>query len=445
MTCFQRLTAILFKIYHRLANSTLRFTVKHKQVYFETMTTTVYYAKWILLPGGVILTNGALVVCGNTISAVNHRSQIKRTSKDRVINLGKRILLPGCINIHTHLEEGAMRGINDPGESGGFTQWLLKKESFLKNTRTEEMESSIRLGIRESLANGITTIADTSRTGVSAAILAQEPVRSFVFNEISRHDDQLGFVMLSELFKKPLSKNSAGAGPYSLFSLTPAEHKTLINYTRLNNLLWASHLAESAEELQAFSEQAGDLYFYITRKVSWPYSKTERGSMYYALTNNCIPHGGILYHCNYAGTDELSLIAAKNVSVVICGQYNDLCGHKQLPVELALKRGINICCGTEMPVSTYSMNLFDELYLYKKRYPDIAASVLLDLITRNPARALGCANTLGSLEPGKFADIIGFTLAQEPHNAGDVLEEFFQNNPPIDFVVVNGEEIIMGT
>lgn len=409
------------------------------------MTSTVYFAKWILLPDSTILSNGALVVTGNTISSIGHRSGVKRTSKDRAVNLGKRILLPGLINMHTHLEEGMLRGNINTGENEGFTQLMLKKDSMLKNALPEEIQSSIRLGIRESLANGITTIVDVSRTDYSPAVFREEPCRAWIIHEVFSLDDQNNIDSLEKRTKLRKSKENIGIGPYAFFSLPPSLHKLLANYARLNNYIWSCHMAESAEELQAFSEQTGDLYFHITRKNQWPFEDTKRGSMYYALTHNLIPNGGILFHCNYVSNDELSLLAAKNVSVVICSQYSDMVGQKGFPMESALKRGISICLGTESPVNSFSMNLFDELYNLKTHYPHISARTMFDWITKNPALALKCVDTLGSLEKGKMADIIGIPLSHEPHKLEDVLEEVFQNNPPIDFVMVNGEEIIIGT
>ena len=408
------------------------------------MASTAYFAKWILLPDGTILTNGAVVVTDDSISSIGPRSAIKRSSKDRVVNLGKRLLLPGLINLHTHLEEGVMRG-SVKNEDETFTSWMLKKDRRMRNAGADEILSTVRLGIRESLANGITSIVDTTKTDISPVVLRDEPIRSWVMHEIYSEEvnkEKELVSILQKRIKQSRRSENIGIAPHALYSLNPSLHRTLITLIKQNNYLWACHMAESAEELQAFSEQLGDLFFHITRKREWPYGKTERGSMYYAITNNLIPNNGILYHCNYVSGEELSLLAAKNISIVLCNQYNEMLGHKRFPMEAGLNRGINICLGTESPICLGGMNLFDELYHLKTKYPHIPAQEMLNWVTKNPAKALRCSDTLGSLEQGKKADIIGVRFSHAANE--DILEEMLQEEPEIDFVMVNGEEVIIG-
>ena len=86
---------------------------------------TIYFAKWILLDSGELLLNGAISVSENQISAVGPRSKVRRGQKDRIVNLGDSLILPGFINMHTHLEESVLRGVQkDPDET--FTTWDIK-------------------------------------------------------------------------------------------------------------------------------------------------------------------------------------------------------------------------------------------------------------------------------------------------------------------------------
>ena len=146
-----------------------------------------------------------------------------------------------------------------------------------------------------------------------------------------------------------------GIGPYALFSLSPQHHRKIIELAAQKKCFWASHLAESSEELQAFSEQTGDLYFHITRKKGWPYGKALRGSLDYALANDLIPDGAVLFHCNYGSGGEFERLAEKNVSIVQCFQYASALGHKTFPLEVARSRGISLCVGTESIVYSESM------------------------------------------------------------------------------------------
>jgi 5-methylthioadenosine/S-adenosylhomocysteine deaminase len=231
-----------------------------------------------------------------------------------------------------------------------------------------------------------------------------------------------------------------GVGPYALYSLSPGNHRKVIELAREKKYFWASHCAESSEELQAFSEQMGDLYFHITRKKGWPYGKALRGSLDYALASDLIPDGAVLFHCNYAGVGELERLAAKNVFIVQCFQYTSALGHKTFPLDVARSRGISVCVGTESIVYSESMDLFDELNVAKRSYPHIPAKEMLQWVTGNPARALGAASHLGSLDEGKLADVIGVSVRHERED--DVLEQLILGEVQVRLVIVGGEEII---
>jgi 5-methylthioadenosine/S-adenosylhomocysteine deaminase len=409
-------------------------------LYFSLMA-TIYYAKWILLPNGEILHSGAISVEGSRIASIGPRGRIKRTSSDHIVNLGDLFLLPGLINMHIHLDEGVVRGIpKDPEET--FASWIAKKNSRLRQASPEIQQATIRLGARELLSHGITTVADSSRSGVSATVLFSEPIRLCVIHEVHPDDAAQEDAVIKTLETRiALNQKSfiTGAGPYALFSLSPRHHRDVIELALRKKLLWASHLAESSEELQAFSEQTGDLYFHISRKKGWPYGKT-RGPMNMALANDLVPDNAVLFHCNYANGPELEQLAAKNVSIVQCFQYTSALGHKMFPLDVARHRGLNLCVGTESIVYSESMDLFDELYLAKRNYPHIPAKEMIRWVTSNPARALGAGDRLGSLDEGKFADIIGVHIQ---HDIGDdLLEQLILGESEVRLVIVGGEEVI---
>jgi cytosine/adenosine deaminase-related metal-dependent hydrolase len=409
-------------------------------LYFSLMA-TIYYAKWILLPSGEILQNGAISVEGCRIASIGSRSRIKRRSSDHIVNVGDLFLLPGLINMHIHLDEGVVRGIpKDPEET--FASWITKKNSRLKQASPETQQTTIRLGARELLSHGITTVVDSSRTGVSASVLRNEPIRLCVIHEVHPDDAVQEEAVIKTLETRiALSDKSycTGIGPYALFSLSPQRHREVIELASKKKLLWASHLAESSEELQAFSEQTGDLYFHITRKKEWPYGKT-RGPMNTVLANDLVPDNAVLFHCNYVNGQELEQLAAKNVSIVQCFQYTSALGHKMFPLDVARNRGISLCVGTESIVYSESMDLLDELYLAKRSYPHIPAGEMIRWVTSNAAHALGAGDILGNLDEGKLADIIGVHIQ---HDIGDdLLEQLILGESEVRLVIVNGEEVI---
>ncbi|MFP4012548.1 MAG: amidohydrolase family protein [Chitinispirillaceae bacterium] len=402
------------------------------------MNTTVYFAKHIYLENGDILQNGAVSVQNGRIYDVGPRGKLKRCRDERIVNLGDMLVLPGFINMHTHLEEGAIRGFEKSAEET-FASWSNKRMSRMRQLTPERIEQSIRLCARELVAQGTTTVVDSSRTGLSVAVLQSEPIRALMIKEIADEDQQeKSFGWAKENVGK---KGVIGIGPHALFSLCPKDQRRIIEFTYENRCVWACHMGESAEELQAFSEQDGDLYFHLTRRKVWPFGEAKLGPMHYAITENLIPSNGVLFHCNYINGHELSLLAAKKVHIVLCTKYGKMLGHKGFPVDVARNRGVQICLGTEGSLPAGEMNLFDELFHLKTAYPHISASEMIGWVTKNPAAAIGMSDKLGSIRPGKHADLIGVRFPHDPEE--DILESMFEADPDIGFVLIGGEEIII--
>ena len=244
---------------------------------------------------------GAVSVEGNRICSVAARGKINRRANDYSVNLGDMLLMPGLINMHMHLEEGVVRAYPKDLEET-FASWLAKKNSRIRQALAGTVEASIILGARELLSHGITTVVDNSRTGLSARALANVPIRRCIIREVHPDDAATEEEAIAAAQSTPEARDgikTSGIGPYALFSLSPANHRALIEEAAHSGLLWLAHMAESSEELQAFSEQKGDLYFHIIRKKGWPYGAAAAGSMAYALDHNLIADGGVCVHCNY--------------------------------------------------------------------------------------------------------------------------------------------------
>jgi 5-methylthioadenosine/S-adenosylhomocysteine deaminase len=411
-------------------------------MYFVIAMATVYFARWVLLPGGKVLNNGAIAVDGDTITAIDSRGRLKRSSRDRVVNLGDMLLLPGLINMHTHLEESALRGI-EKSDDESFVSWTEHRANELKKLTPDSVISSARLAIRESLANGVTTIADTTRTGISAIVLEDEPIRSWVFHEIhpqTRIQPSDCISLLQKRIELSHRKDHTGIAPYAVYSLSPLAHKSMTELSRNTGHLWSCHLGESAEELQAFTSKSGEIYDQILTHGDWPYGDTEYGPVYYAITNNLIPRHGICIHCNYMGVAELSLLSAKGVNAVFCPQYNAIAGHKPFPIDVAINHGLNVCLGTESPSISKALNLFDDLFNIKTSYPHLSAYQLISMVTENASRALR-SNIIGRLATGAKADITGVRFPFDPNS--DILEQMIVADARVMFVMVGGEEIII--
>jgi len=405
----------------------------------------MYLAKWLLTETMDLIENGAVVIVDERIVSVGPRSWVKRSSTARIVNLGDVLLMPGLINMHTHLDASAVRGNFRPHDET-FAAWSAKIASRIKLTSAELRQSGIKLTVRELIAQGVTTIVDTTRSALSREILQHEPVRSWAIQELFSDDIQRETALVDNCTKlireRKSSRVSSGIGPYSLYSASPDTQKKVRLIAHDSNVLWQTHLAESAEEVQAFSEKTGDLYFHMTRKNCWPFDLAPSGPVHYALQSNLIPEGAICIHCNYTTGNELEQLAARNVSIVMCHTYTHATGHKHFPLDVALKRNCNICIGTEGIAPHGDLSIFDELFALKQSYPHIKAKDFLQMATINSARALNAHKEIGTISEGKYADFIAVSFAYS--QGEDLLETLLVEEPEIVLSVINGDEIIAG-
>ena len=291
---------------------------------------TVYFAKWILLENGDILENGAVAVSENRILSAGPRGKARRGPDDRIVNLGDSFLLPGFINLHTHLEEGVIRGIQKSGDDT-FAAWTAKKQTRLRQASTESIKTSIRLGIRELLAQGITSVVDNSRLSLSRSILEEESIRAWVIDELSPEDPLQEKEIVNGAIKRCKEEKKlagSGAGPYALYSLSPESQSELIKH-KDKNTLWATHIAESAEELRLSLKERRS-FLQITRKRPGPMVIRPWA---HELCHQLSPYPGScsLFSLQLCKRFRTEYLASINASVVLCYNYTREMGHKAFP------------------------------------------------------------------------------------------------------------------
>jgi 5-methylthioadenosine/S-adenosylhomocysteine deaminase len=126
-------------------------------------------------------------------------------------------------------------------------------------------------------------------------------------------------------------------------------------------------------------------------------------------------------HCVHVDAEEMDLLAEYDVAVAHCPRSNALLGCGVAPLQALRERGIRVGLGTDSPASTPSFDMFDELRAAvmlaraRERRPDaLTAAGALELATLGSARALGLAHEIGSIAPGKQADLTVVSLAASP-------------------------------
>ena len=177
----------------------------------------------------------------------------------------------------------------------------------------------------------------------------------------------------------------------------------------------ATHLAESEAETEFLRAGTGSWEEFAELLVP-PLQTT--GIRALADAGLLGPHV-LAAHCVQADDEEIELLAVNDVAVAHCPRSNALLGCGVAPLTALRAAGIRVCIATDSPASTPSFDMFDEMRAAiagaraRERRPDaLMADGALELATIGGARALGLDAELGSIVPGKKADLTVLSLAE---------------------------------
>ena len=377
-----------------------------------------YHAKWVLPITAPAIENGTVVVEGDTIAWVGPRDQAPPARDE---DLGEAILLPGLVNTHTHLDLTVMRGLL---EGLSFFQWIRT----LTAARTDVLSStalldSARLGIIEGLHHGITTYADTAPDPAGFDAMRDLGVRGIFYHEIFGPDPDQCDRAIDNLRRalRALRTNATplvtlGVSPHAPYSVSDALFSAVAKLAVELQLPIATHIAESEEEQSLVVDGDGAFAsFLVGRKID----VRPRGRSPIALLEACgllSPHS-LLIHAVRADAADIATIAAHGCGVAHCPASNAKLGHGVAPIVAMLAAGVHVGLGSDSMASNNRMDLVGEGRLAvlaqraaARRDDILDARTVVELATLGGAKALRLGGRIGSLEPGKQADLAAFPI-----------------------------------
>ena len=345
---------------------------------------------------GTIHTPGAVTIEGATIRAVGPPPS---TPAGEVVDLRGCVLLPGLVNTHTHTPMWMFRGLTEDVPRG---EWLTGRLLPLeRRLGPDELRSGALAGCLELIENGVTTIADRygHMDAVATAVQAsglRAVVGHSLFDRSAEADLQRSEALVERFGTDPArSRVWAGLAPHATDSCGP---ELLRRVRRLADRTGARvfiHLAQSEEEVATVA------------------AREATGCAGYLDALGLLGPEVVVAHATYLSDAEADLVGARRTAVAHCPSSNAKLEGRVAPIARMRRAGAVVGLGTDAACCNNGMDLFDEMkiagLLNKVAADDPAALPALDILraaTSEAARALGIDHLVGTLEPGKRADVI---------------------------------------
>jgi cytosine/adenosine deaminase-related metal-dependent hydrolase len=389
--------------------------------------------------------NGAVLITGRRIQAVGKWRELSRESSGPIHDLGESILLPGLINAHCHLDYSAMAGLFSPPRR--FTDWIKLITATKASWSDEEFADSWQQGAAMLLRNGTTTVGDIEALPVLLPKVWDEtPLRVFSFLEMTgiRSRRQPVAVLneaLAHIARLKHPRCKAWLSPHAPYSTLPELLKLATAAAHRRRWRVCTHVSESDQEFEMFMHGQGEMHDWLKRNER-NNGDCGLGSPVQHLARYGALHSSLLaIHVNYLASGDAELLSKHGVHVVHCPRSHAYFRHQAFPFEALSAAGVNTSLATDSlasvtPVKRHplELNLFEEMRAFSRQFPAVSPETILQMVTRNPARALGQAKRLGQLASGTLADIIAV-----PFHDRDVFEGALNHHGPVTASMVDGK------
>jgi 5-methylthioadenosine/S-adenosylhomocysteine deaminase len=371
----------------------------------------VLSADWVLPVSAEPIRDGAVAIDGGLVAAVGTQAELGRGEHHP-----DSVILPGFVNAHSHLEYAVYAGF---GDGLPFAPWILIHVERKARLGVEEMAAIARVGAAECLRSGVTTVGDASYSGGAAVACAELGLRAIVYLEVfGSSTEQLTtrFEANRERIGAALSDRvRLGISPHAPYTVSPELYAACLDL----GLPVATHLSESPDE--DLWMRLGEGPWKESAAAVLPPPPGTSGIRMLAGEGLLGPQITAA-HCVTVDEEEIALLAEHDVAVAHCPRSNAYLGCGIAPLTALRAAGLRVGLGTDSPASAPSFDMFDELRAAvlaaraRELRPDaLSAAQALELATLGSARALGLEAEVGSLEPGKRADLTVVSLTGSPY------------------------------
>jgi 5-methylthioadenosine/S-adenosylhomocysteine deaminase len=367
-------------------------------------------AAWVvpIEPAGALPAHAVFIDAGRIVAVEPRATAHERFEAHSQLELPHHVLLPGLVNAHTHAAMNLFRGIAD---DLSLDVWL-EQHIWPREARFVDegfVYDGARLSAAEMLRGGVTCCNDmyffpeaSARAFLELGLRAMlgVPILDFPTAYAADANGYLarGLAIRDALKHEPML--SFSLAPHAPYTVGNATWEKIVVFARQLDLPVQTHLAETAREVGASRDEHG------------------RGPLARLHELGATGPQFIAIHGVHLSDEDIALLAAHGCHVVHCPVSNMKLGAGIAPTAALVERGVNVALGTDGAASNNRVDLFSEMriaaLLAKAATGDPSvwpAQQALTAATLSGARALGLDADIGSLVPGKQADLVAVDLS----------------------------------
>lgn len=386
-------------------------------------------AKYIIPVTSEPLVDSAILVRDGKIHDIGDADKMRtRWPDEELRDFGTAAIIPGLIDLHTHMENSVLRGIV-PDQP--YISWIQSVRAAGAKLDVHDWHSSAVLGSLEALSAGVTCVCDMSNTGASCSVISKMGLRGIVYREVGAMDKRRVYdamrmarndiVRWQELVDP--DRIRIGIAPRETYDCHPAVFAEASKIAREENIPLSVYVAESREEYDFIRYGSSALSVAsMADKRGFvevpPWLPTGVSPVQYVLNWNAFDADNVIAsHCVHVDSEDIRILQEYDVAIAVCPRCDAQLSMGVAPVPEFLRSGLRVGLGTGYSVNSNASDIIKEMrvgmLLNRAVNPGmfIATSTMLRLATIDAARALKLDDKIGSIEIGKFADLAVIDLS----------------------------------
>ena len=397
-----------------------------------------------------VITRGWLAVKGDRIARIEQGDLTEQDAAGQIIDADGMILFPGFIDTHIHIFQSFLKGL---GADHRLIEWLnLSALPYGTVMTPRQHELAAKLACMEALKSGCTAICEFFYTNQDPELacaciegMKSTGIRSVFIRTFQDTGEEYG---MPSIFIEPAEKAmrevaslkkrykeddmlTIWTGPDVTWSTTKEGYRTMLEYCQSENVRYSMHLKETEVDNEMCLRYYGKDIVDLLEEIGF-------------LTDKMLA-----VHCVNLTSRDIRRFAEYGVSVSHNPAPNLYLGSGIPPIPESLLAGVNVALGTDGAASNNSTDMLETMKLaaliQKGIHRDasvITAGQVIRMASCGGAKAIGMADSLGTLEAGKKADMILFDprhLKSFPNHDAEATVVYASSEENIDTTIVNGK------